>query len=67
MFIGFNKIRKRISAFYASYPSAIKSDIIGFFIYLLSFVDDIGLYRRKRKGFGIISCLMALSLSLYRI
>ena len=67
IFTGFNKVRKRIFAFYAPYPFAIKSGVIGFLIYLLSLVDDIDLYRRKRKSFGIISYLMALSFSLYRI
>ena len=67
MFIGFNRVRRRIFVFYAPYPSAIKSDFIGLFIYLFSFVNDIGLYRRETKNFGVISYLIALSFSLYRI
>ena len=67
MFIGFNKARKRIFAFHAPYPSVIKSDIIGFFTYLPGFVDDIDLHRRKRKSFGIIPYLVALSFNPYKI
>ena len=67
MFIGFNKVRRRIFVFHAPCPSAIKNDIIGFLTYLSNLVDDIGLYRRKKKNFGIIPCLVALSFSLYRI
>ena len=67
MFIGFNKVRKRIFVFHAPYPSAIKGGVIGLFIYLSNFVDNIDLYRRKRKSFGVISCLIALSFSLYEI
>ena len=67
IFIGLNRARRRIFAFYAPCPSAIKSGIIGLLTYLSSLVDDIGLHRRKRKSFGIISCLVALSFSLYRI
>ena len=67
MFIGLNKVRKRIFVFYAPCPFVIKSGIIGFLIYLFGLVDDIGLYRRKKKSFGIISYLMTLSFSLYRI
>ena len=67
MFIGFDKARSRIFVFYAPCLSVIKSGVIGFFIYLSSFVDDIGLYRRKRKSFGIVPYLVALSFSLYKI
>ena len=67
IYIGFNRVLKRISAFHAPYPFVIKSGIIGFLIYLFSFVDDIGLYRRKKRVFDIISCLIPLSLSLYKI
>ena len=67
IFIGFNRARRRIFAFYAPCPSAIKSGIIGLLVYLSSFVDNIGLYRREKKSFGIISCLIALSFSLYGI
>ena len=67
MFTGLNRVRKRISVFYAPCPSAIKSDIIGLFIYLFNFVDDIGLHRREKRVFGIIPYLITLSFSLYRI
>ena len=67
MFTGFSRVRRRISVFHAPYPFVIKSDIIGFLVYLPSLVDDIDLHRRKRKGFDIIPCLVALSLSLYKI
>ena len=67
MFIGFDKVRRRISAFHASCLFIIKSGVIGLLAYLFSLVDDIGLYRRERRVFGIISYLMALSLSLYGI
>ena len=67
MFIGFNKIRKRIFVFYAPYLFVIKSGIIGLLIYLFNFVDDIDLYRRKRKNFDVIPYLIALSFNLYRI
>ena len=67
MFIGFNRVRRRIFVFYAPCPSAIKSDIVGFLIYLSNFVDDIGLHRREEKNFDIISYLITLSFSLYKI
>ena len=67
MFIGFNKIRRRIFVFHAPYPFVIKSDIIELFAYLSNLVDDIGLHRRKKKSFDIIPYLIALSFSLYRI
>ena len=67
MFTGFNKARKRIFVFHAPYLSAIKSGIIGLLVYLPSLVDDIGLHRRKKKSFDVISCLITLSFSLYKI
>ena len=67
MFIGFNRARRRIFVFYAPCPSVIKSGIIGLLIYLSGFVDDIDLHRRKKKNFGIIPYLVALSFSLYKI
>ena len=67
MFIGFNRVRRRIFAFHAPCLSAIKSGIIGLLTYLPGLVNDIDLYRRKRKSFGVIPYLVALSFSLYRI
>ena len=67
MFVGLGRVRRRISAFHAPCPSAIKSGVVGLLVYLSSLVDDIGLYRRERRVFDVISCLVALSLSLYGI
>ena len=55
IFVGFNRVRKHISAFYAPYPFAIKNGVVGLLTYLSNLVDDIGLYRRERRVFGIIS------------